>query len=174
MSQRIQEDPLNSANLGGAVFRYHSHRLCQAEFCEGHDYFNNTAQCVKRCPNIEATDLNQACKRLFSVFKVIRLCSVASLAPLLEKQGLKAVMTLRDPRAVAVYRAKHNKGWTMKTVINNLKWVCVDWQRSLEQVFFIDDDWMKSRFMIQKAFRKDLVTFPEFVHFFLKILFTPD
>ena len=143
----------DSCFSGGSVFRYKSNRLCKGQFCEGHDHSKNTNKCLKDCPNVEIQELNKVCQEKLTIMKIIRICNIASLAPILNslKFNLKILMVLRDPRAVAFSRLKRYPNWSSTNVINNLKWTCLDWQKSLEQAFFVDDEWLMNKFMVVRV-----------------------
>ena len=151
--ENVVTQETDSSLSGGSVFRYKSDRLCKGQFCEGHDHSKNTKMCLKHCPNIEVHDLNRVCEEKVTIMKIIRICNIANLAPVLNRQNfnLKILMVLRDPRAVAFSRLKRYPSWNLANVISNLKWTCLDWQKSLEQAFFVDDDWLANKFMVVRV-----------------------
>ena len=142
----------DTAVSGGFTFRYKSARFCKNEFCEGHDYSNDAKRCMQSCPEVEINDVATVCQQKTSIMKIIRICNLEKFAGLMNvNKNLKVLSVLRDPRAVGFSRMKWFKNWNLQNVITNMKWTCLDWQKSLEQAFFVDPSWMKNRFMVLRV-----------------------
>ena len=140
---------------GGITFRYKSDRLCKDEFCEGHDYSKNEEKCMNSCPDVNIEKMANLCKndKILPTIKVVRVCNLANLEPLFEESNLKAVLMLRDPRAIAFERAKGVfKSWNSEQIVNNIKWMCVDMGKSLQLAAGSSSPlWLKKKLIVVRA-----------------------
>jgi len=91
--------------------------------------------------------------KILPTIKVVRVCNLANLEPLFEESQLKAVLMLRDPRAIAFERANGVfKSWNSEQIVTNIKWMCSDMGKSLELASGSDSPvWLRKRLVVVRA-----------------------
>lgn len=136
---------------GGIAFRYKSSRLCRGDFCEGKDFSADEEQCIKECPDVELEKINQLCEEKLPTIKLVRICNLANLEPVVKNRNLKVVVVLRDPRSVAFKRANVFSSWSKDQLVNNVKWMCHDMTKSLKLALQEQPPWLEDRLMIVRA-----------------------
>lgn len=140
---------------GGITFRYKSDRLCRGEFCDGKDFSKNEEKCMNSCPDVNTGRMTELCTndKILPTIKVVRVCNLANLEPLFEESRLKAVLMLRDPRAIAFERANGVfKSWNSEQIVTNIKWMCSDMGKSLELAAGDNSPvWLRKRLVVVRA-----------------------
>lgn len=112
-------------------------------------------KCMNSCPDVNIEKMAKLCKndKILPTIKVVRVCNLANLEPLFEENNLKAVLMLRDPRAIAFERAKGVfNSWNSEQIVNNIKWMCVDMGKSLQLAAGNRSPlWLKNKLIVVRA-----------------------
>uniref|UniRef100_H2YHF1 Sulfotransferase n=1 Tax=Ciona savignyi TaxID=51511 RepID=H2YHF1_CIOSA len=133
------------AKISGRFRKASTKELCSPKLCP----FGQAYRCYGCGPLHLPRAMNVCRAKKVSVIKVIRLCDVTSLKPLLEDPALdfKVVHLVRDPRGIASSRLKISKDW--KKVSTDLQMTC---SRFLSNAAAGDGlnsgtEWLKQRYM---------------------------
>ena len=145
---------------GNMVFRFKSDRLCRNEFCEGKDFSMHEEKCMKECPDVDLIKASEVCREKLPVAKVIRLCNINALQPILQNENnesqeeiksySKILYTLKDPRQIAYQRMSQLK-WNPVQIVSSMKWTCQDMMKSLKTILFDQPDWIENRVLVLRS-----------------------
>merc|ERR1739848_848957 len=125
-------------------------RLCQGDFCNNKNFSNSEEDCINSCPDVDLKLASNLCKTKLPVTKVIRLCNLNSLEPIMS-EDFKAILFLKDPRDIAENRAKLFKSWSTDQIINSIKWTCLDTFKSLKSILVESKPWTQNKFLLIRA-----------------------
>nr|XP_039267753.1 carbohydrate sulfotransferase 1-like [Styela clava] len=100
-------------------FRYNHKDLCSKDICPK----GNVASC-SQCGPVDLGLVNNKCRsRKISAIKVIKLCHIKSLEPIIRDPSIdfKIIHLVRDPRGIASSRLKIHNDWE---IVGNIASVC--------------------------------------------------
>ena len=123
--------------------------LCEERHCPKPRGFNKSSMdCWKHCGVINVNSVENDCRRKkFSAVKIIRLCDIESLKPLVDdaKLDVKVLHLIRDPRGIAnSRRLLHPK----LDLAQSLKFTCGRQAQNAKTGMFIQPDWLRDKYKL--------------------------
>merc|ERR1712118_488175 len=116
-------------------------------------------KCMKECPDVDLVQASEVCREKLPVAKIIRLCNVNALQPILQneknenqatKKSSKILYTLKDPRQIA-YQRMTQFNWNPVQIVSSMKWTCQDMVKSLKTILFDQPDWIDNKVLVLRS-----------------------
>lgn len=123
--------------------------LCEGRHCPKPYGFNKSnIDCWKDCGVININAVSNECRRKkYSAIKIIRICDINSLQPLVDdlKLDLRVLHLIRDPRGIANSRRILHPNLDLTKSLKN---TCDRQAKNAKTGLFIEPDWLKGKYKL--------------------------